>query len=180
MQVPPALPQAGGAATVTVALLLAEPPAPEQFKLKVDVALSAPVDLEPDTACAPLQAPDAVQPVALVELQLRVEDWPLVIEPGDAEKLSVGAGVVAPPPVEPPPPVDPPPVDPPPAVVPPDELELVEPPAGADDFEAVPEALEPVEPAFELPAAAVSPLCPGTEESVGAAGPLGPAAEPEN
>ena len=57
------------------------------------MALSAPVVTEPLVALAPLQPPEAVHPVALVLLQLSVEDAPLVIEAGAAERVTVGAEV---------------------------------------------------------------------------------------
>ena len=75
VQLPPALPQPGGGAlAVTVALALALPPVPLQLNVKLEVWLRAPVDLEPVAAWAPLQAPEALQLVALVELQLSVDD----------------------------------------------------------------------------------------------------------
>ena len=43
----------------------------------------------------PLQAPDAVQLVASVELQLRVEDEPRTIVEGDADTVAVGTGTDA-------------------------------------------------------------------------------------
>ena len=42
---------------------------------------------------APLQAPEAVQEVALVEAQVSVEEFPLVTEVREAEKVRVGVGV---------------------------------------------------------------------------------------
>ena len=49
-------------------------------------------DCVPDIALAPDQPPLAVQDVALVEDQVRVEDWPLVMLEGEAEIDAVGAG----------------------------------------------------------------------------------------
>jgi len=57
--------------------------------------VSAPVDWLPDTAFVPVQAPDAVQLVALALDQLRVADAPLVIDVGETAKFSVGAGAGA-------------------------------------------------------------------------------------
>jgi hypothetical protein len=54
----------------------------------------APVDCEPLAALVPDQAPDAVQEVALVDDQLRVEALPLLTVLGLAAKLTVGAGAV--------------------------------------------------------------------------------------
>ena len=63
----------GGGATVTVAELLAEPPAPVQLSVKVLlVAVRGPVLLLPAVAWAPAQAPEAVQESALVLVHVRV------------------------------------------------------------------------------------------------------------
>jgi hypothetical protein len=59
----------------------------------VAFAVSAPVDEEPLMALLPDQAPDAVQAVALVLDQLKVEVLPLSMELGFAVRLTVGAGV---------------------------------------------------------------------------------------
>lgn len=53
-------------------------------------------DWLPEVASEPLQAPEAVQEVALVLLQLRVLEEPLVIVEGEAEIETVGAGVPLP------------------------------------------------------------------------------------
>ena len=58
-------------------------------------ALSAPVEREPLVAWAPVHAPEAVQDVAFVDDQLKVEALPLTMELGFAERLTVGAGVGA-------------------------------------------------------------------------------------
>ena len=47
----------------------------------------------PLVALVPVQLPVAVQLVALVEDQVRVDELPVVIEVGDAEIVTVGAGV---------------------------------------------------------------------------------------
>lgn len=57
--------------------------------------MSAPVDCEPLVAWLPDQPPDAVQDVAFVDDQLKVELLPLIIELGLAARLTVGAGVGA-------------------------------------------------------------------------------------
>lgn len=49
---------------------------------------------EPLVALLPVQPPLAVQLVALVLDQVRVEDPPVVMLVGEAEKETVGAGVV--------------------------------------------------------------------------------------
>ena len=56
------------------------------------VASRLPAASLPDTTLLPLQAPDAVQLVALVEDQLKVEEAPLEIDIGFALRLTVGAG----------------------------------------------------------------------------------------
>ena len=50
------------------------------------------MDWDPLVALLPLQAPLALQLVALVEDQVRVEPEPLFTEVGLAEMLTVGAG----------------------------------------------------------------------------------------
>lgn len=50
------------------------------------------MDRVPLTALVPDQAPEAVQAVALVDDQLKVELLPLTMVLGLAEKLTVGAG----------------------------------------------------------------------------------------
>lgn len=53
------------------------------------------MDCEPLAAWLPDQPPDAVQDVAFVDDQLKVELLPLIIELGLAARLTVGAGVGA-------------------------------------------------------------------------------------
>jgi len=81
---------AGGVPTETVTVWLALPPAPEQANVKLVVALSAPVDWLPLVAFVPPQPPEAVQPVALAELQVSVEADPLTMVVGLAESVTVG------------------------------------------------------------------------------------------
>ena len=50
----------------------------------------------PEVALVPVQAPLAVQEVALVEDHVSVDDWPGVISAGDAVKVTVGVWVVVP------------------------------------------------------------------------------------
>jgi hypothetical protein len=66
-----------------------------QVRLKVDVAVSAGVGALPTVGCAPLQAPLAVQLVALVDDQVSVDAPPLATVVGDAPIVTVGAGVTA-------------------------------------------------------------------------------------
>ena len=56
--------------------------------------MSAPVDCEPLMALAPDQAPEAVQAVAFLDDQVRVDAAPLAIVLGLAAKARVGAGAV--------------------------------------------------------------------------------------
>jgi hypothetical protein len=59
------------------------------------LAVSAPVDWLPLVAFAPANVPPvAVQDVALVELQVNVEDPPLAIVVGFAVSVAVGVGLV--------------------------------------------------------------------------------------
>jgi hypothetical protein len=84
---------------VTLALALAEPPPPVQVSENVAVAGTATL-LEPEGASAPFQPPEAVQPLAFIELQLSVT-WPFACT-SLAEAASValggGGGVEEPPP----------------------------------------------------------------------------------
>jgi hypothetical protein len=52
----------------------------------------APLDSDPDVALLPLQPPDAVQLVASVLDQLRLDVLPLTTLPGFADSETVGAG----------------------------------------------------------------------------------------
>lgn len=56
--------------TVTVADWVALPPGPAHVSVKVSLWVSAPVDTDPLRGSPPLQAPDALQLVALVDDQL--------------------------------------------------------------------------------------------------------------
>jgi hypothetical protein len=81
-----------GATTVTAAVCDAVPPALVQVKEKSLVAFSVPVETEPESGFAPLQAPDAVQAVAFEVLQESVELPPVAMLDGFTENCSVGAG----------------------------------------------------------------------------------------
>lgn len=65
---------------------------PVQVSVYVSFAVSAPVDWEPLVAWLPDQPPEAVQEVAFVVDQLKVELLPLTMELGLAARLTVGAG----------------------------------------------------------------------------------------
>ena len=58
------------------------------------LAVSAPVDCVPLAAFEPLQPPEAVHDVALVELQVNIELLPLAIDVGLAVSVAVGARAV--------------------------------------------------------------------------------------
>src|SRR5690349_217525 len=80
---------------LTVALDCAEPPAPVQLSVNVAALVSAAVASLPAVALLPLQLPDAVHDVAFVELQVSVLVPPLATLVGDADSVTVGAGVAA-------------------------------------------------------------------------------------
>jgi hypothetical protein len=85
---------AAGAETVTVADWDAEPPAPVQVRVNFVVAVRAAVAWEPAVGSAPLQPPEAVQAVALVDDQVRADVAPLLTVAGFAASVTAGAGVV--------------------------------------------------------------------------------------
>ena len=62
--------------TATVADWVVLPLGPVHVNIYLAVALRGPVDSEPVVAIVPLQAPDAEQEVALVELHDSTADWP--------------------------------------------------------------------------------------------------------
>jgi hypothetical protein len=81
------------AVTVTVAVAaMLGPPAPVQINEYTAVAVSAPVGKVPLVALVPVQAPEAVQDVALVELHVSVDAPPLATEVGVAVSVAVAAG----------------------------------------------------------------------------------------
>jgi hypothetical protein len=61
-------------------------------RVKLPLAVSAPVDWLPEVALVPDQPPEAVQEVALVEDQVSVEAPPLATEVGFAASDTVGTG----------------------------------------------------------------------------------------
>ena len=85
---------AGGVETVTVVDCDAEPPVPVQVRVNFAVAVRAGVVCEPAVAFEPLQPPEAVQEVALVDDQVNAEVAPLLTVAGFAVKVTAGAGVV--------------------------------------------------------------------------------------
>jgi hypothetical protein len=85
---------AGGAETVTVADCDAEPPVPVQVSVNFVVAVRAAVVCEPVVAFEPLQPPEPVQAVALVDDQVKADVAPLLTVAGFAARVTVGADVV--------------------------------------------------------------------------------------
>ena len=79
----------GMIATVAVAAALV-PPGPLQAKEYVVLEVRTPVPLVPLLANAPLQPPEAVHDIALVEVHVSVEDPPLATVGGTAVKVAVG------------------------------------------------------------------------------------------
>jgi hypothetical protein len=80
--------------TVTVADCVADPPAPVQVSVYLAVALSADVLIEPAIASDPLQPPEAVHAVVLVEDQFNIDAAPLLTVLGFAVSVTAGAGLV--------------------------------------------------------------------------------------
>jgi hypothetical protein len=68
------------------------PPVPVQVSVYVAFAVRVPVDCVPVSALAPAHAPDAVQEVALLDDQVRVDALPLRMVLGLALKLIVTVG----------------------------------------------------------------------------------------
>jgi len=83
------------AVTVTVVFTVRLPPAPVHIREYVVFAVNVPVDCVPDVAFAPVQPFEAVQLVAFVEDQVKVELEPEVTEVGFAVSVTVGIGAVA-------------------------------------------------------------------------------------
>jgi hypothetical protein len=80
--------------TVTVADCVADPPAPVQVSMYLVVPVSAAVLFEPVIASDPLQPPEAVHAVALVEDQFNIDAAPLLTVLGFAVSVTAGAGLV--------------------------------------------------------------------------------------
>jgi hypothetical protein len=85
---------AEGAETVTVVDCDAEPPVPVQVRVYFVVAVRAGVVCEPAVACEPLQPPEAVQAVALVDDHVNADVAPLLTVAGVAVKVTAGAGLL--------------------------------------------------------------------------------------
>ena len=82
------------AETVMVADWVAEPPVPVQVNSYSVVLDRAAVDQVPLVPTAPCQPPEAVQAVALVELQRRLDVLPAATVVGEADMMIVGTGEV--------------------------------------------------------------------------------------
>ena len=85
----------GEAPTVTVAVWVAEPPAPVQVNSNSVVLERAPVEVVPLVAIVPCQPPEAVQLVAYSALQLRLDAPPAATVVGVAPSLTTGAPMTA-------------------------------------------------------------------------------------
>ena len=70
------------------------PPVPVHVSVNFVVAVRAEVVVEPMVASLPLQPPDAVQEVALVDDQVNVDAAPLWTVVGLADKVTAGAAWV--------------------------------------------------------------------------------------
>jgi hypothetical protein len=79
---------------VTVTLACPVPPVPVQPRVKVVAVVSAPVLWLPAVALVPVQPPDAVHDVAFVDVHVKLLLPPLLMVVGDADNVTVGAGVV--------------------------------------------------------------------------------------
>jgi len=85
---------AAGAEILTVADCDAEPPAPVQVRVNFVVAVRVGVACEPAVASEPLQPPEAVQAVALVDDHANADVAPLLTVAGVAVSVTAGAGAV--------------------------------------------------------------------------------------
>ncbi len=79
----------GGTETLIVVDCEIEPPGPVQSRVYVEVVVGV-VDSVLEVPLTPVHPPEAVQEVALVELQVSVEELPWVIDDGEADKDRVG------------------------------------------------------------------------------------------
>jgi hypothetical protein len=82
----------GGWTTVTLAVFVIVPPGPLAVSVYVVVVVGLTLAV-PDTGLLPTPLSIEIV-VALVEDQVSVDDWPALIDVGDAEKVAVGAGCV--------------------------------------------------------------------------------------
>lgn len=82
---------AAGWVTVTLTDCVADPPAPVQVNANAEFAVRAPVDALPDVALVPLQLPEAVHVVALVDDQVSVAADPVTTDAGATASVTDGA-----------------------------------------------------------------------------------------
>jgi hypothetical protein len=82
----------GGALTVIVTEVSAEPPGPVQARLYDAVVVSSERTSVPDRALVPDQPPVAVQVVVFMDDQVNVDDPPVETLSGLADNVTVGAG----------------------------------------------------------------------------------------
>lgn len=94
----------GNGATVTSVVAFASPPAPVQSSVKLLLTVRGALASLPEVAFVPLHAPEAVQPVAPIELHVSIEAAPLATVLGLADNATVGGNgfsIVAAPPLQP-------------------------------------------------------------------------------
>ena len=82
---------AAGCVTVTFTDCVTSPPAPVHVNANAELAVNGPVDAVPDVVLVPLQLPEAVQDVALVDDQVSVAAEPAATDAGAAASVTVGA-----------------------------------------------------------------------------------------
>ncbi len=85
----------GGGVTDTVVLVCEVPPGPVQDKVNEDVAANGPVDCVPLIDLVPLQPPEAAQELALVAVQVKVEEALLAMAVGFAVSVTATGGLLA-------------------------------------------------------------------------------------
>ena len=83
----------GVVVAVTVTLWVTVPPLPVQLNVYVPVAVMFVTVCVPDVVLVPVHPPLAVQEVAFVLDQVRVDELPDVTEVGEADRVRVDAGV---------------------------------------------------------------------------------------
>lgn len=88
------VPVGAGDVTATLVVAVADPPGPVQVIVYVFPAVSAPVDSVPEVAFVPDQSTEAVQVVALVDVQVSVEAVPDGTVPGLAVIVTVGTDTI--------------------------------------------------------------------------------------
>jgi hypothetical protein len=81
----------GAPETLTVTDCVVLPPSPVQVSVNVLVAVSAPVDSEPDGDLDPVHAPAAWHDVASVDDQVSIDALPLGTVVGSALRVNVGS-----------------------------------------------------------------------------------------